>query len=174
MTCREKPKGFWYVASVFFELLGGAKVSSELVMLSSRSSIVIESMIYSNELRTARGLDETLSLTLYCFPGRMSDRLSVLNAVDNHVTSSDPSGITESPITESVMLSPAKYSENKTPIVSKFEPDCGMMRPVRCSVTVDSGGRSRPVPVSGPTSTPSKYEMKLTVPRSIPSSAREG
>ena len=100
----------------------------------------------------------------------MTERLSVLNAVDSHVTSLLPSGLTESPCTSSVWFLPAKKFENSTPIVSSAEPDCGMMRPVRCSVTVDSGGRSRFVPVKGPTSTPSKNEMKPTVPRSIPSS----
>jgi hypothetical protein len=48
-TCREKPNGFWKVAKVVLELVSGLKSSFCWFSSSSRSSIVIESMIWSQE-----------------------------------------------------------------------------------------------------------------------------
>ena len=45
MTWREKPNGFWNVATVILELVSGLKSSPGWFNSSSRSSMVIESMI---------------------------------------------------------------------------------------------------------------------------------
>ena len=73
-------------------------------------------------------------------------------------------------------------------MVSRFEPDWGIILPDRCSFVVDSGERTRPVPDRAvanlssktryyrnlkhlrPTRTLSKYALKVTVPKSMPSS----
>jgi len=79
----------------------------------------------------------------------MTSSVSVLKAVVSHATVPPaPGGWTESPWTLSVILSAARYSENNLPIVLRSDPLCGTICPLRCDVTVASGGSTRSLAVS--------------------------
>jgi hypothetical protein len=64
-----------------------------------------------------------VSLTSYFWPGRMTLRERVLNAVLSQLTGVlEPVGITELPLATKVISSPWRYSVNNCPMASRSEP----------------------------------------------------